>query len=56
MDAMDPHQVRDPVCNKRIELGRAVASEEHDGVAFHFCSPACHQAFLEDPHRYGHAH
>jgi Cu+-exporting ATPase len=32
----------------------AAATEEHEGRTFHFCSEACHQAFVADPHRYGH--
>lgn len=47
-------KVRDPVCGMEIEPDDAIASEEHDGQTFHFCSAACHDAFLQDPHRYGH--
>jgi YHS domain-containing protein len=38
----------------RIRRQDAVATEKHDGRTFYFCSEACHQAFLKDPHRYGH--
>jgi len=31
----------------------AVASEEHEGRTFCFCSQGCHDTFLKDPHRYG---
>lgn len=51
-----PNRVKDPVCGMEIDPGDAAASEVHDGVTFYFCSPACHQAFLADPHRYGHPH
>lgn len=37
-----------------IRPEEAAASEEHDGVTLYFCSESCHQAFLADPHRYGH--
>ena len=46
--------VRDPVCGMEIKPDEAAASEQHDGQVFHFCSEGCHQAFLADPHRYGH--
>ena len=50
------NRVKDPVCGMEIDPDDAAASEVHDGVTFYFCSPACHQAFLDDPHRYGHPH
>ena len=47
-------KVTDPVCGMEIDPADAVASEEHDGHTFYFCSAACHDAFVKDPHRYGH--
>lgn len=46
--------VTDPVCGMQIRPEDAAASEEHDGRTFYFCSEACHQTFVADPHRYGH--
>lgn len=46
--------VKDPVCGMEIRREDAVASEEHDGQTFYFCSHECHQTFVNDPHRYGH--
>jgi YHS domain-containing protein len=46
--------VTDPVCGMQIRPEDAVATEEHDGRTFYFCSEACHQTFVGDPHRYGH--
>lgn len=46
--------VTDPVCGMQIDPEKAAANEEHDGQMFYFCSEHCHQAFLADPHRYGH--
>jgi Cu+-exporting ATPase len=46
--------VKDPVCGMEIRPDEAVASEEHDGRVFYFCSETCHRAFLADPHIYGH--
>lgn len=47
-------KVIDPVCGMEIRPVDAAATEEHDGRTFYFCSESCHQAFLADPHRYGH--
>lgn len=47
-------KVKDPVCGMEIDPRAAVAREEHEGRTFYFCSTACHDAFLKDPHRYGH--
>lgn len=47
-------QVTDPVCGMRIDAADAVASAEHEGQTFYFCSARCHEAFVDDPHRYGH--
>jgi len=46
--------VKDPVCGMDIRPQDAVAQEEHDGRTFYFCSHACRDTFLKDPHRYGH--
>lgn len=46
--------VRDPVCGMEIRPEDAAASEEHDERTFYFCSHACHETFVADPHRYGH--
>lgn len=47
-------KVKDPVCGMEISPDDAVAQETHDGQVFYFCSHQCHEAFLGDPHRYGH--
>lgn len=46
--------VKDPVCGMEIRPADAEAQEEHDRATFYFCSQACHDAFVKDPHRYGH--
>lgn len=46
--------VRDPVCGMEIRPEDAAATETHEGRTFHFCSQACHNTFVADPHRYGH--
>jgi len=48
-------KVKGPVCGMEIRSEDAVAVEDHDGRRFFFCSEACHQRFLADPHRYGHS-
>ena len=47
-------KVKDPVCGMEIRPEDAVATEVHDGLTLYFCSEACHETFLNDPHRYGH--
>ncbi len=46
--------VKDPVCGMEIRPEGAAATEEHEGRTFHFSSKACHDTFVNDPHRYGH--
>jgi YHS domain-containing protein len=45
-------QVTDPVCGMRIATDGAVAAAEHEGKTYHFCSRACHDAFVADPASY----
>jgi len=47
-------RVKDPVCGMMIRPQDAVATEDHEGQTFYFCSEGCHQTFVNDPHRYGH--
>jgi YHS domain-containing protein len=47
-------KVKDPVCGMEIRPEDAAATEDHEGRRFYFCSHACHQTFVKDPHRYGH--
>jgi YHS domain-containing protein len=44
--------VVDPVCGRQVELDRIAAQEEHEGWAYFFCSPACHQKFTANPARF----
>ena len=46
--------VRDPVCGMVIDPKSAVATREHGGQTFYFCSQECVNEFDADPHRYGH--
>jgi len=46
--------VKDPVCGMEIRPEDVAATEDHEGRTFHFCSEACHETFVNDPHRYGH--
>jgi adenylate cyclase len=41
--------VTDPICGMRIDPDDAVASAEHDGSTYWFCSEACHGAFVDTP-------
>lgn len=46
--------VRDPVCGMLIDPESAVATREHAGQIFYFCSQDCVDKFDADPHYYGH--
>lgn len=39
----------DPICGMRIDPEDAVATAEHEGERYWFCSEACRDAFLGDP-------
>ena len=41
--------VTDPVCGMRIDPDDAVATAEHAGQRYWFCSEACHATFVADP-------
>ena len=41
--------VTDPVCGMRIDADDAVATAEHEGTTYYFCSEGCHEAFVADP-------
>ena len=56
-----PEQVADPVCGMTIDAADAAATEDYDGITYHFCSARCHDAFSADPVAYSsgpstHAH
>lgn len=44
--------VTDPVCQMRIKPSEAVATVEHDGTVYHFCSQDCADSFKESPEDY----
>ncbi len=44
--------VRDPVCGKEMDLSDVVAFEDHEGWAYYFCSPECHEVFKKSPERF----
>jgi adenylate cyclase len=45
----DMAMVTDPVCGMRIDPDDAVASAEHEGQRYWFCSVACRDTFAADP-------
>lgn len=47
-----PTLVKDPVCGMDIDTSTAVASMEHEGETYYFCSQACHEKFMADPKQY----
>ncbi len=44
--------VRDVVCNMQVDPAKAVATAEHEGTRYYFCSRGCEQKFTESPERY----
>ena len=43
---------KDPVCQMTLEQGDAVATAEHDGTKYYFCSQDCADEFNNDPASY----
>jgi P-type Cu+ transporter len=48
----DDEQVIDPVCHMKINKSDAVATEEHEGTTYYFCSQDCADSFRESPDDY----
>lgn len=44
--------VKDPVCGMEIEPEDAVATSEHEGETYYFCSRDCKESFDESPEDY----
>lgn len=42
----------DPVCEKRMNRGRAYVIIEHEGVAYSLCCPLCQAEFERSPEAY----
>lgn len=45
---------KDPVCGMDVDEKNAAATAEHEGKTYYFCSQACKEAFVKDPHKYVH--
>jgi YHS domain-containing protein len=45
-------QAKDPVCDMTFPPGEAVATVEHEGATYYFCSQDCAESFQEDPEDY----
>lgn len=45
-------KVKDPVCGMDFAVEKAVASVEHDGRTYYFCTEACRRQFEANPARY----
>jgi adenylate cyclase len=49
----DPHELPiDPVCRMAVDPSHSAGTLRHQGVAYHFCSMACAQAFAAEPSQY----
>ena len=45
-------QVTDPVCKMKIRPSEAVATLQHEGKTYYFCSQDCADAFRDAPEDY----
>lgn len=45
-------QVTDPVCSMKINKSDAVATVEHEGKTYYFCSQDCADSFKQSPEDY----
>jgi len=52
IDMTTDEQVTDPVCKMRIRKSEAVATVEHEGTTYYFCSQDCADSFRESPTDY----
>ena len=43
---------KDPVCGMQVEEADAVATAEHQGTTYYFCSTDCQEEFESDPESY----
>ena len=43
---------KDPICGMTIEESDAVATSDHDGTTYYFCSMDCKQEFDSAPEDY----
>ncbi len=48
----DQQTVTDPVCGMTIAKAEAVATAEHKGQTYYFCSQDCADSFRESPEDY----
>jgi len=44
--------VKDPVCGMTLEESDAVATAEHGGTKYYFCSQDCAEEFAKEPDSY----
>ncbi|MEJ7753475.1 MAG: YHS domain-containing protein [Candidatus Limnocylindrales bacterium] len=52
MTMADSEKVTDPVCMMRISPADAVATIEHEGTTYYFCSQDCADSFRDSPGDY----
>jgi len=45
-------KVTDPVCGMSFDPAKAVATVEHAGQTYYFCTEACRKQFEAEPTRY----
>lgn len=45
-------KVKDPVCGMSLEQSDAVATAQHNGKTFYFCSEECKETFVQNAEDY----
>ncbi len=45
-------KVTDPACGMTVDKRTAAATYEYEGKTYYFCSTACKDDFVKDPHKY----
>ena len=45
-------KVKDPVCGMEVDKDKTVATSEHMGKTYYFCSAACKESFDKEPTKY----
>ncbi|MDA3869170.1 MAG: YHS domain-containing protein [Gammaproteobacteria bacterium] len=48
----DERTFKDPVCGMEVSHLSAIATTDHEGKTYYFCSDGCRDAFVAEPGKY----
>ncbi len=51
-DQITDPTTKDPVCGMSVTPATSIASAQHEGSTYHFCSEDCFRTFEADPSAY----